>query len=284
MSVARSGRTAVHFPPHSLTESYMEFVGQPRLSGACNLLGVPGLSSLDVDDDDGEVIIGIRPKCSPIPRRRSSFVDEDSESEPPPCGSRRVSFADAKGLCLVQVKEFDKWDVPKLPGYDSPEVEGKDAEEYVISPLTFTVPLAAEELFAKVQEQKIELETIELLPGTTILKGVVRVLNISFDKAVYIRTTLDSWSSHFDLLAEFIPGSSDGLMDCFSFKLTLVPPFGEQGARVDFCLRYETPLGTFWANNNSRNYVLFCHHIMKEEKEKQQKENVNKKSCLKMVR
>ncbi|KAM7397047.1 hypothetical protein PAMP_020045 [Pampus punctatissimus] len=258
----------------------MEFVGQ---SGACNLLGVPGLSSLDIDDDEGEVVIGIRPKSSPLPRRRSSVTDDDSEPEPPLSGSRRVYFADAKGLSLVQVKEFATWDVPKLPGYESPEDEGKNAEEYYLSPLTFTPPLSTEELFVKVQEQKVELETIELLPGTTILKGVIRVLNISFSKAVYIRTTLDTWSSHFDLLAEYIPGSSDGLMDCFSFKLTLVPPFGEQGARVDFCLRYETPVGTFWANNNNRNYVLFCHQRMKKQKEKPQRENSYKKSCLKTV-
>ncbi|XP_044047715.1 uncharacterized protein ppp1r3ab [Siniperca chuatsi] len=261
----------------------MEFVGQPGPSGACNLLGVPGLGTLDVDDDEGEVVISIRPKSSPLPRRRSSASDEDSEPELPLCGSRRVSFADVKGLSLVQVKEFDTWDVPKLPGYDSFEGKGQDAEEYFLTPLTFSLPLSTEELFVKVREQKVELETIELLPGTTILKGVIRVLNISFSKAVYVRTTLDTWSSHFDLLAEYIPGSSDGLMDCFSFKLTLVPPFGEQGARVDFCLRYETSVGTFWTNNNNRNYVLFCHQRVKERKEKPQKENVNKKSCLKTV-
>ncbi|GAA6223894.1 uncharacterized protein LOC108883058 [Lates japonicus] len=268
------------FPADSLTESPMEFVGQPRPSGAYSFLEVPGLSSLDADDDEGEVVIGIRPKSSPLPRRRSSVTDEDSEPEPPLCGSRRVSFADAKGLSLVQVKEFDTWDIPKLPGYGSSEAEGKEAEEYFLSPHTFSLPLSTEELFARVRDQKVELETIELVPGTTVLKGVIRVLNISFSKAVYVRTTLDSWSSHFDLLAEYIPRSSDSLMDCFSFKLTLVPPFGEQGARVDFCLRYETPEGTFWANNNNRNYVLFCHQRMKEIP---QKENVNKKSCLKTV-
>ncbi|XP_029698062.1 uncharacterized protein ppp1r3ab isoform X2 [Takifugu rubripes] len=138
----------------------------------------------------------------------------------------------------------------------------------------------AEELSNKVQAQKVDLETIELIPGTTILKGVIRVLNICFSKAVYIRTTLDSWSSHFDLLAEHIPGSSDNLTDCFSFKLTLVPPFGEQGARVDFCLRYETPAGTFWANNNSKNYVLVCQKRVRS-LDKPQWENANKKSCLK---
>ncbi|KAG7230905.1 hypothetical protein INR49_024933, partial [Caranx melampygus] len=248
MSVARSRSTAVPSPADSLMESRMEFVGQARLSKACNLLGVPSLSCLDVDDDEGEVVIGIRPKSSPLPRRRSSVSDEDSEPEPALSGSRRVSFADAKGLSLVQVKEFDTWDVPALPGYDSSEGEGKDAEEYFLSPHNFSLPLPTEELCVRVRDQKMELEKIELLPGTTIVKGMIRVLNISFDKAVYIRTTLDDWSSHFDLLAEYIPA--------------LVT----------------TPAGTFWANNNNKNYVLFCHQRMKD---KLQKENTNKKSCLK---
>ncbi|XP_023142601.3 uncharacterized protein ppp1r3ab [Amphiprion ocellaris] len=282
MSVARSRSAAVHFPL-TLTKSSMESVGLPSLSGASSLLGVPGFCSLDVDEDEGDVVIGIRPKSSPLPRRRSSATDDDSEPEPPPSGSRRVSFADAKGLSLVQVKEFGTWDVPKLPGYESSEGEGTDVEEFFLSPLTFSLPWSTQELFAKVREQKVELEAIELIPGTTILKGIIRVLNISFSKAVYVRTTLDTWSSHFDLLAEYVPGSSDGLMDCFSFKLTLVPPFGEQGARVDFCLRYETPLGTFWSNNDNRNYVLFCHQKIKTVREKPQKEKVNKKSCLKTV-
>lgn len=280
MSVARSSS----LPADSLLGSPMEFAGQLRPSGACNLLAVPALSSPDVDDDEGDFVIGIRPKSSPLPRRKSSLSDEDLELVPPPCGSRRVSFADSLGLNLVQVKEFDTWDVPKLSDFDSSEGREKDSEEYFISPSNFSLPLPTEELFTKVRDQKVELETIELLPGTTILKGVIRVLNVSFDKAVYVRTSLNSWSSHFDLLAEYIPGSSQGLMDCFSFRLTLVPPFRKQGARVDFCLRYETPVGTFWANNGSRNYTLFCHQKAKEEVERPQKEYVKKKSCLKTVR
>ncbi|CAJ1056235.1 hypothetical protein F2P81_006483 [Xyrichtys novacula] len=261
----------------------MEFVGQPRPARACNLLGVPGPSLVDLDDDEGEIVIGIRPKSSPLPRRKSSLSDDDSEPMPPLSGSRRVSFADAKGLNLVQVKEFDIWDIPKLPDFDSSEGRDKDLEEYSITSHNFSPLLPSEELFAKVRDQKLELESIELLPGTTILRGVIRVLNISFDKMVYVRTTLDSWSTHFDLLAEYIPGSSEGLMDCFSFRLTLVPPFGEQGARVDFCLRYETPFGAFWANNNGGNYVLFCNKRAKEETDKPQQESAKKKGCLKIV-
>lgn len=264
----------------------MESVAQPPgPSGACNLLRVPGLHPLEADDNECEVETGgIRPKSSPRPRRRSDDSDEDWFPEPPVSGSRRVSFADAKGLSLVRVKQFDTWDVPQLPDYDAPEGVGVDAESYFLSPLTFSLPLSTEELFARVREQRMELETVELLPGTTTLRGVIRVLNVSFDKAVYVRTSLDAWSSHFDLLAEYVPGSSDRLTDRFSFKLTLVPPFGEQGARVDFCLRYETPVGTFWANNNDRNYVVFCHRRVKERTGTSQNERVNKKSCLRTVR
>ncbi|KAG7278655.1 hypothetical protein CRUP_031950 [Coryphaenoides rupestris] len=239
----------------------MEFApAQLRTFGAANLLGVPGpgpaFSSLDSDDEDCEVVIGIRPKSSPLPRRKTSTSDDESEgvqqqqqTASSQGSRRRVCFADTKGFCLTLVKEFDIWDVPKL----QKEAKEHDAERYSYH-LTFPspVPVPPGELGARVREQKIELESVGLLSGTTVLKGLVRVLNVSFDKT----------------------GSGDGVTDCFSFRLTLVPPFDERGARVDFCLRYETPVGTFWANNDTKNYVLFCHQRAKE----------SRKSCLKAPR
>ncbi|KAF5904026.1 protein phosphatase 1 regulatory subunit 3A, partial [Clarias magur] len=247
--------------------------------GSSNLLALPEPCPWDSDDEDLGTG-GIKPKSSPIPRsRNSSFSsDDDSDLQPPPSSSRRVSFADAFGLNLVSVKKFDTWSMCDL--VDPLEVDLKVVKEYFLK-LFFALPLTLEELIYRVNEEKVVLESLELLPGTTTLKGTVRVMNLCFDKLVYIRTSLDCWSSHFDLLAEYVPESSDGVTDCFSFKLTLVPPFGEQGARVDFCIRYETPSGVFWTNNRGQNFVLFCHEKAKEQDEN---DKLKPKSCLKTSR
>ncbi|KAK6318480.1 hypothetical protein J4Q44_G00117710 [Coregonus suidteri] len=283
MSVAREAEnSALRFPFTLSLDSPMESAAvEPRPTGVSSLLGVPGLITWDGDEaNDAEVIGGIRPRSSPLPRRRSANDLKDCELELTPSSSRRVSFADALGQNLVNVKEFDSWDMTIPLNFDA--LEGvKEVEEYYLSSL-YTPPPSEEAMVLRVHEQKLVLASIELLHGTTILRGVVRVLNVSFDKMVYIRTSLDAWATHFDLLAEYIPGSSDGDTDCFSFKLTLVPPFGEKGARVDFCLRYETPVGTFWDNNSDRNYVMFCHQKVKELKDKPQKyKNGRRKSILK---
>ncbi|KAG5830754.1 hypothetical protein ANANG_G00313950 [Anguilla anguilla] len=136
--------------------------------------------------------------------RGGAASDSEPEPETPASRARRVSFADAFGLDLVSVKEF--------------------------SSRAFSVPASAAELLAKLQAQRCELECVELLPGTTTLRGTVRVLNLSYDKRVRVRTTLDGWGTHFDLPASFIPGSSDGETDRFAFSLELSPrPAGRDG-------------------------------------------------------
>lgn len=209
--------------------------------------------------------------------------DGDSEPEPPRVIRRKVSFADALGLDLVSVKEFDSADVTEPEVAGPPEAEVKDSDEYYLSCL-FTVPSSPEELDQRLQDQNLELESIELLPGTTVLRGMVRVVNLCFSKTVFVRISLDSWKSHFDLLAQYVPGSSDGETDRFAFRLTLEPPFDREGARVEFCLRYEISGGSFWANNRDMNYVLFCHRRVKEVREKEEINHRGKRSCLKANR
>ncbi|XP_078138378.1 protein phosphatase 1 regulatory subunit 3A [Centroberyx gerrardi] len=219
-------------------------------------------------------------------------TEEDSEPEAPPVVRRKVSFADAFGLNLVSVKEFDNADVTDSVVSAPPEMEAiHSSEEFYMSCL-FTVPSTPEELDQRLQEQTIELESIEILPGTTTLRGIIRVVNLCYSKSVYVRFSLDGWSSQFDLLAEYVPGSSDRKTDRFAFWYSLVPPFDREGTRVEFCLRYETSVGTFWANNKDMNFVLFCRQKVKDVKAKEQGPQVqeeiashkSKRSCLKANR
>ncbi|CAL1595616.1 unnamed protein product [Knipowitschia caucasica] len=84
----------------------MESVGsQGSCAGAPRLLLVPSPIhpdlQVDLDEEDEDIVIGIRPKSSPQPRRKTSISEEESDlSEPPSLsGSRRVSFA---GRCRTE--------------------------------------------------------------------------------------------------------------------------------------------------------------------------------------
>ncbi|XP_069012941.1 protein phosphatase 1 regulatory subunit 3A-like [Embiotoca jacksoni] len=237
----------------------------------------------------GEQEEGGMEASSPVCSITDEETDEDSEPEPPPVVRRKVSFADAFGLDLVSVKEFDKAEVTESEVSRCNEREVTHSlEEFYVSCL-FTVPSSSEELDQRLQAQMVELESIELLPGTTILRGTIRVVNLCYSKCVYARISLDRWNSYFDLLAEYVPGSSDRETDRFTFKYTLVPPFEREGTRMDFCLRYETSVGTFWANNKKMNYVLFCHqngHVKKLGPQMQEESSSykSKRSCLKAKR
>ncbi|NXE10633.1 PPR3A phosphatase, partial [Lophotis ruficrista] len=230
------------------------FEGPSQVSRA-NLLEVPTVNDFSSEDED--VKPDIKHRFSPLPRRRNSSSDEE-EADIPTTIARKVSFADAFGFDLVSVKEFDTWEVPNTGQNDEREDEVFPQEEYFFSQM-FTLPASQEELLQKVREQKVLLESIVFLPGITSMNGIIRVLNVSFEKLVYVRMTLNNWLSYYDILAEFMPNSCGNETDQFCFKISLVPPYQKDGAKVEFCIRYETSVGTFWANNDDKNYTLICH-------------------------
>ncbi|XP_078530491.1 protein phosphatase 1 regulatory subunit 3A [Lissotriton helveticus] len=245
-----------------------------------NLLEVPTLN--EAYEDDEEVKVTFKPRFSPLPRRRSSVSSDDAECEAPSSVARKVSFADAFGLNLVSVKEFDTWEIPTTSQNDTFEDEDTVVDEfYLLS--RFEVP-SREEVLQKVHKQKVLLEVVEFLPGSASLSCIIRVLNVSFEKRVFVRMTLDDWLSYYDILAEYVPDSCDGETDQFSFRMSLVPPYLKDGAKLEFCIRYETSAGTFWANNHGNNYQLSCHKKETAKGADKEPEDVSdkfKKSCLK---
>ncbi|XP_077915978.1 protein phosphatase 1 regulatory subunit 3A [Halichoerus grypus] len=260
----------------------MEPSEEPSQISKDNFLEVPNLS--DSLSEDEEVKATFKPGFSPQPSRRGSDSSEDMYLDTPSSGARRVSFADTFGFNLVSVKEFDCWDLPSVStGFDL----RKDifhTEEYVLSPL-FDLPSSKEDLMQQLQVQKAILESTEYPPGSTSMKGIIRVLNISFEKLVYVRMSLDDWQTHYDILAEYVPNSCDGETDQFSFKILLVPPYQKDGSKVEFCIRYETSVGTFWSNNNGTNYILICQKKEQEPEPVKPREEVPNrqiKGCLKV--
>ncbi|KFO87136.1 Protein phosphatase 1 regulatory subunit 3A [Buceros rhinoceros silvestris] len=234
----------------------MESFEGPSQDRRADLLEVPTLNDFSSEDED--VKPDIKHRFSPLPRRRNSASSEEEEADTPTTIGRKVSFADAFGFDLVSVKEFDTWELPNIVQNNDIEDEVFPQEEYFFSQL-FTLPASQEELLQKVREQKVLLESIVFLPGITCMNGIIRVLNVSFEKMVYVRMTLNNWLSYYDILAEFMPNSCGSETDQFCFKISLVPPYQKDGAKVEFCIRYETSVGTFWANNDDRNYTLICH-------------------------
>ena len=54
-----------------------------------------------------------------------------------------------------------------------------------------------------------------------VIGGIVRVLNIDFNKSVMVRWTVNDWHSHNDTMATYVDGSSDGVTDKFSFRIEI---------------------------------------------------------------
>ncbi|NWV97134.1 PPR3A phosphatase, partial [Machaerirhynchus nigripectus] len=260
----------------------MESFEGPSQVNRANLLQVP--TGNDSTSEDEDVNIDIKLRFSPRPRRRNSSASEEEEADTPTNISRKVSFADAFGFDLVSVKEFDIWEFPNTGQENDIEDEVFPQDEYFFSQ-QFTLPASQDELLQKVREQKVTLESVVLLPGVTCMSGVIRVLNVSFEKQVYVRMTLNNWLSYYDILAEFMPNSCGGETDQFCFKISVVPPFQKDGVKVEFCIRYETSAGIFWANNDDKNYTLICHkkETVPKVDNKPQKEVTDRslKGCLK---
>ncbi|KAM6475715.1 protein phosphatase 1 regulatory subunit 3F isoform 3-T3 [Liasis olivaceus] len=183
---------------------------------------------------------------------------------------RHVLFADALGLPLARWRRYQPWPppspesppevVPSLPSLPPSTSTPYLLPSFVLQP----VGQGEDEKLERLRQAKVELE--EVLPPEPgeprVLRGTVRVLNISYHKAVHVRASKDRWQSHRDYPALYIPGGSPdgGLTDRFAFRLD----FGDEdeedeeegGARLDFVVRYQTDEGVYWANNQGKNYSV----------------------------
>lgn len=88
------------------------------------------------------------------------------------------------------------------------------------------------------------------------LSGVILVKNITYEKRVFVRYSLDGWKTYEDIEAQFMSADMANDEDVFQFRLDF--PFRlPNGTRLELALAYETPDGTvYWDNNDGDNYVF----------------------------
>ncbi|KAK3096192.1 hypothetical protein FSP39_024254 [Pinctada imbricata] len=216
----------------------------------------------------------------PIISRRDSTEDEEgssvsesssgrtspSTSNPPLSPNRtkkKVSFADHKGLALATVKVMtEPSDVPPRlkPEIISSITQGACAGVTSQPPLTLNFKQPASDYLAfreNLDRNNVSLENVIIRDYN--LLGTIKVKNISFEKRVLIRMTIDSWETHKNVEAVYVSGQGSvcDTFDTFSFEFS-VPPDFDSSKKMEFAVCFETNNKQFWDNNNGVNYQITC--------------------------
>ena len=124
------------------------------------------------------------------------------------------------------------------------------------SPL-FSQPSGSSDFFNKLRDRKVILENAYMSDLTTV-KGIVRVVNLDFHKSVFVRYTLDEWSTTSDTSASYMSGSSDGFSDKFVFNIDINSIKGLVGRKIQFCICFTCSNNQYWDNSSGKNYIFQC--------------------------
>ncbi|XP_056382164.1 protein phosphatase 1 regulatory subunit 3D-like [Hyla sarda] len=205
---------------------------------------------------------------SPSARRRAKSLPTSTERrhlEVVAPRKKEVRFADSLGLELTSVRHFCDADMPRVPyhvlaGLRCREAcpAGAELSTLLLRPTSqleplFTNPGTKADFLDLVRHRKVCLETIHTDPFS--ISGDLRVLNLSYEKEVMVRYSVDSWSTSSEVMATFQRGFSDRYTDRFSFKL-LCPTLLNKEEVLEFAIRYKVCGTEYWDNNDGVNYKI----------------------------
>lgn len=212
------------------------------------------------DDDDERTHVAIH--------RRSSLrtMVAPDISNVSPTTKKAVRFADALGLGLAAVRDLINADEPpEIPHSALRDLrirkkKSKLSEEYHLT-LNFAQPSSDPEFMIRLQQQKVMLENCVASDRDLAVSGVIRVTNISYEKRVTIRYTLDSWKTFKEIPTIYVPNSNDGATDRFMFILHLPTGFGRSPSstnKLEFAIQYHAGEEIHWDSNRDGNYGVDC--------------------------
>jgi protein phosphatase 1 regulatory subunit 3A/B/C/D/E len=99
-----------------------------------------------------------------------------------------------------------------------------------IAPL-FNQPSGSLDFFNNLRDKKVCLESAFMSDLTTI-KGIVRVVNLDYNKRIVVRYTTDDWLTVSEAIGDYIIGSCDGFSDKFNIELDYADISGKVGRRL----------------------------------------------------
>jgi len=105
-----------------------------------------------------------------------------------------------------------------------------------------------------VQSKNICLERVRTDSNACIF-GLVRVVNLSYQKLVTVMWTKDDWQTVNEQAASHVVSSSEGGMDQFEFTLKCGAVPSEE-MKVELCLKFSCQGDLHWDNNMGRNYIF----------------------------
>lgn len=185
---------------------------------------------------------------------------------PSECNTRKkkVSFADDRGLNLVEVREIPgapKWtdDVLALliGGTQDNQLPDKVWKLSSENP-----PWADEKLVELLEKNKVGLEMITIKKPGDVLTGTIKVKNLAFEKNVFVRITFDRWLSYTDIKAAYLVPSfrrstKASEYDTFGFN-TKIPPSTMKYGVIELCIGFQCCDRKYWDNNGGINYRLIA--------------------------
>ncbi|XP_073459909.1 protein phosphatase 1 regulatory subunit 3D-like [Aquarana catesbeiana] len=214
---------------------------------------------------------------SPTARRRAKSLPTPAERrhlEVVVPRKKEVRFADSLGLELTSVRHFSDAEMPRVPyhvlaGLRCREACPAGAELSTLlfraapgsthlDPL-FTNPGSRPDYLELVRQRRVCLETLQT--DLFSISGDLRVLNLSYEKEVAVRFSVDSWKTSSEVAASFQRGFSDRYTDRFSFKLLCPMLLNKEGV-LEFAIRYRVCGAEYWDNNDGENYKVKSHRAM----------------------
>ncbi|CCH41892.1 hypothetical protein BN7_1431 [Wickerhamomyces ciferrii] len=213
-------------------------------------------------------------------QKPSSISLENSPDQSPPCyddqmlGQSRAYF-DLKDDMFFNKRNSWDYDVDETSSSDSSDDELDEAIYYRSKPKWSYKPLNFSLWRSTDKHAIVKLSSLYVEKDSII--GMIQVQNISFEKSLEIKFTVDSWRTIYIVNADF-ECSLDSERDQFKFKINLnntfminnskKPSSKNQPITVELCIKYSTSGMDYYDNNHSSNFRFQLRSNKKQQKSK----------------